>query len=136
MYICTCISVNPHTEKKLFFFSDRDIGTFAKAVNDDSDDEDEEWSVDTSAEAVSQKQALVCLFNRDSLDASRERLFRCKMADNRFVLELCLPDLYRVRVNPNPNSDGEDEEWSVDTSAEAVSHSNMSYAHFYFIFPS
>ena len=30
------------------------------------------------------EQALVCLFNREIVDASRRRTFLCKMANNRF----------------------------------------------------
>ena len=60
------------------------------------------------------EQALVCLYNREMVDASRGRTFHCKMANNRFVLYWCWPNLFshlaafnsNRRSPPDPRVDG------------------------------
>ena len=43
---------------------------------------------------VRYEQALVCLSNREIFHASRGRTFHCKMANDRFFLVMCRPNLF------------------------------------------
>ena len=60
------------------------------------------------------EQALVCLSNREIVDASRGRIFHCIMANNRFFFKLFWPSLfshlapfnYYGKCPPYPRVDG------------------------------
>ena len=49
------------------------------------------------------EQALVCLSNREIVDASRGRTFHCKMANNRFGFKLFWPNLFSHLAAFNSN---------------------------------
>ena len=78
------------------------LGLTAAASSSEKLSPDEEEAPKTE-ESETYAQALVCLSNREIVDASRWYTFRCKMANNRFFFYLLWPNLFSHLASFNYN---------------------------------